>query len=315
MTQSERYVGIDISRRRLDVGVFPGQETRAMATDAAGLSALQAWLEGLGPVAAVACEATGGLQREVVSVLSAAGHRVRVLNPGRVRAFSRAHGQAKTDRLDALMIARFASVVPGPVAVVDRAREELAELHGVRQMLIEQETALRNRLGSLQGAEAKAVAARQIAAAQGEIRQVEAALARQVAADAGLRERQALLVSMPGIGPVTSTALLALLPELGTIADRQLAALVGVAPFADDSGARHGARHIRGGRAALRKVLYMAALVASRHNPKLRAYYEALRARGKAAKVALIAVVHKMLRILNAMLRNGRMWEEATPAA
>lgn len=314
MTEVARFVGIDISSRRLDIAVFPDGEARKVAYTDAGVADLLTWLGTSGPVVSVSCEATGGLERQLVESLTRAGHPTRVLNPERVRCLARAGNGAKTDRLDAAMIARFASVFSGPVVVLDATRTMLSELLRLRQLQVEHLTAVRNASRGLSGAEARRLVARQLVGLRTEVAALTQAIAELIGADAGLRRRQAVLTSMPGVGPVTSAALLAWLPELGVAEDRQIAALVGVAPYADESGERLGKRHIRGGRMALRNVLYMAALVAVRHNPVLRAYAERLRAAGKAAKVALIAVVHKMLRILGAMVRQDRMWKVAQAA-
>ena len=316
MTQGSRFVGIDISSRRLDVASYPDGAVREVAYSEAGLTELLAWLSEVAPIEAVACEATGGWERRLVARLTQAGHPTRVVNPQRVRALARAGNLAKTDRLDAAMIARFAAIFPGPVVTPDATRAALAELLRLRQLQVEQLTALGHAARRLEEPAACRVAAQQLAHLRAGVAALEAAIAERIAADAALRRRQAVLCSMPGIGAVTSVALLAWLPELGVAGDRQIAALVGVAPYADDSGARQGQRHIRGGRQGLRNVLYMAALVAVRHNPVLAAYAQRLRASGKAAKVVLVAVMHKILRILGAMVRQDRMWApDGTTAA
>ncbi len=314
MTEVARFVGIDISSRRLDIAVFPDGVARTVAYTDAGVTDLLAWLGTAGPIVSVSCEATGGLERRLVESLTRAGHPTRVLNPERVRSLARAGNGAKTDRLDAAMIARFASVFSGPVVVLDATRTMLSELLRLRQLRVEHLTAVRNASRGLSGAEARRLVARQLAGLRTEVAALTQAIAELIGADAALRRRQAVLTSMPGVGPVTSAALLAWLPELGVARDRQIAALVGVAPYADESGDRQGKRHIHGGRMALRNVLYMAALVAVRHNPVLAAYAERLRTIGKPAKVALIAVVHKMLCILGAMVRQDRMWAVARAA-
>ena len=309
MTQLKRVVGIDVNRDQLDVAVSPGEQTTQFANTPAGVSQLLARLADLGPVSEVACEATGGLERLLVEALHAAGHVVRRLNPARVRNFAEALGRAKNDRLDCRTIAQFAGAIDGVAALPDRMRSELSELVGLRALYQEQATAVGNNARTVRNAAARSSAARQLRVLRCQVSALGKAIDQLIAAHREPAEQRALMLTMPAIGPVASAAILAWLPELGRSKDAALAALVGVAPFDDDSGARHGRRHIRGGRLGLRNVLYMAALVASRYNPVLRAYYERLRACGKPAKVALIAVLHKMLRMLNAMLRNGQPWD------
>jgi len=315
MTQASRFVGIDISSRRLDVASYPDGAVREVAYSEAGLTELLAWLHEAAPIEAVACEATGGLERRLVGRLVQAGLPTRTVNAQRVRALARAGNLAKTDRLDAAMIARFAAIFSGPLVTLDATRTALAELLRLRELQVGQLTALGNAVRRLVEPAARQLMAQQLAHLRAGRAALEAAIAERIAADPTLRRRQEVLCSMPGIGAVTSAALLAWLPELGVAGDRQIAALVGVAPYADDSGTRHGQRHIRGGRQGLRNVLYMAALVAVRHNPVLAAWAQRLRASGKAAKVVLVAVMHKMLRILGAMLRQDRMWAPGSAAA
>ncbi len=300
--------GIDVSGAWLDVATYPRGEITRFTYDEAGLAQLLAWLAARPAVAEVACEATGGLEREVARQLSAAGYRMRVLNPRRVRDFARSITQAKNDRIDACLIAHYAATVRGAPVTPDAARERLAEVMGLRRLRCEQLVALRNHARGLRTPAMRDEIARQIKELRESIRRLDAEIDQAVAADAELVRKRGVLLSMPGIGPVVSAAVLAWLPEAGILPPAKIAALVGVAPYDDDSGGRHGKRHISGGRAGLRCVLYMAALVAAKRNPVLRATYERLIARGKPAKVALIAVLHKMLTRLNAMLHTGQAW-------
>jgi transposase len=308
MTPTELFVGIDVSKAQLDVAVRPTGEQWAVAHDDAGLDALVARVQPLQPTMIVV-EATGGWELRLAGALAAAGLPVAVLNPRQVRAFARATGQlAKTDRLDAQVLARFAEAVrPTPRPLPDEAAQELAALLTRRRQLIEMLTAEKNRLGRARGP------------VRAQIRTHLTWLARQVTAlDTDIstlirqspvwRERDALLQTMPGVGPVLATTLLAEMPELGTLSRQQIAALAGVAPLSHDSGTRRGTRCIWGGRATVRTALYMGALVAARYNPVLKAYYRRLLAAGKAKKVALVACMRKLLIMLNAMLKHHRPW-------
>jgi transposase len=304
----QTWVGIDVSGKRLDVASYPIQQTAAFANTPQGHTELLAWLAARA-VSVVAMEATGGLERGVAAVLHDAGYTTRVLNPKRVRDFARAISPAKNDRLDAGLIAHFAATVSGEPIAPDPVRERLDEMISTRQFLSDQLTAMSNHARLLRDPVTRDAMAGQIKALRAELRRLGQAIAAAIAADEVLRGGYALLVSVPGVGPVVAAGLLAWLPELGHQPAARLAALVGVAPFDDDSGDRHGARHIGGGRTALRNLLYMAALVASQRNPVLRAFYLRLRGKGKPAKVALVAVMHKLLTRLNAMMRSGQAWD------
>lgn len=311
----EMWIGTDICSEWLDVATYPKSETRRFAYTAAGLVQLVDWLSARPGVVEVACEATGGIERSFAEALTEAGYKVRVLNPHRVRSFARSITQAKNDRIDAALIAHFAATVPGEPVKRDPARERLAEVMGLRRLLCAQLVALRNHARSVRHEAMRAEIARQIKALQVTIKGLDAAIDAAIEADADMLRKRAILQSMPGIGPVASAALLAWLPEAGVLTPAKIAALVGVAPFDDDSGKRRGKRRIGGGRIDLRNVMYMAALVAARQNPVMRALYERLIGRGKPAKVALVAVLHKMLTRLNAMLHTGQPWNaEHKPA-
>ena len=301
------WVGIDLSGKQLDVGTYPTLQTTQSAYTDDGIAALVAWLADR-EVAGIAMEATGGLERRLVRALVAAGHQPRVLNPKRVRNFANALGPAKNDRIDACRIAHFAATIPGPPIERDEARERLDEMATTRQFLSGQLIAARNHARHLELPAMRTLMARRIKELREDIRRVDRAIDAAIKADKALAEQRDRMCSMVGIGPVVSAGLLAWLPELGRLSSAKLAALVGVAPFDDDSGARHGQRHISGGRIEVRNLLYMAALVASRHNGVMKAHYEQLIVRGKPAKVALVAVMHKMLTRLNAMMRTGTSW-------
>lgn len=306
------FIGLDVSKALLDGVVRPSGEVVQFPNDAHGHAALVAWLRPQVPTAIV-LEATGGYERAVTVVLAAAGLPVVVVNPRQVRDFARSTGQlAKTDRLDAAVLALFAErVQPTPRPIGDEATAELAELITRRQQLQEMLTMEKNRLGLLRSRIRRQV--------QGHIRWLEQRLhetdddlQEAIEASPVWRVQEQLLWSVPGVGAVVSQTLLALLPELGHLTRKQVAALVGVAPLARDSGQWRGARVIWGGRAPVRRVLYMAALVASRHNPVVREFYARLVAAGKPPKVALVACMRKLLTILNAMLHKGTAWCPAT---
>lgn len=261
---------------------------------------------------AVGLEASGGYERGAARALARAGHAVRVLDPARVRAFAKALGRrAKTDRIDAAVIARCAGQLDGRAPPLDPARARLRELLAQRAALIEQRKALAQQLARLEDPALARLTRRLLAQLAAAIGAVEKAAARLVAAEPELREAVARLTSAPGVGPILAWTLVARLSELGTAPPGAIAALAGVAPYARRSGARDAPRHIHGGRPDLRAVLYMATLSAVRANHRLRGFYRRLREAGKPAKVALVAAVRKLLTFLHAMLRDQRAWEPA----
>jgi transposase len=310
------FVGIDVAKDRLDVHLRPSGETFALARDAQGLAELAARLAAVAP-SLVVLEATGGFEVTVAAALAAAGLPLAVVNPRQIRDFARASGKlAKTDTLDAAAIARFAAAIrPEPRPLPDAAARELGELLARRRQVIEMMVAERNRGRQLQSRRLKAGIARHLVQLQKQLAEIEADLDTTVRATPIWRAREDLLKTVPGIGDVTARSLLAELPELGALGRKSIAALVGVAPFNRDSGHWRGRRSIAGGRAALRGVLYMAALTASRRNPAIAVFYRRLRAAGKPAKVALIAAARKLLVMLNAMVRDHRRWDEVKHAA
>jgi transposase len=306
------YIGLDVSKAVIDAVVRPTGEVQQFANDAPGHAALVAWAQPLAP-AALVLEPTGGYERAATVALMAAGLPAVVVNARQIRDFARSTGQlAKTDRLDAAVLALFAERVQPPVRPLgDAATGELADLVTRRRQLQDMLTMEKNRLGLARGRVRRDVQAH-IRWLEKRLHETDDDLRQAIEASPVWRVKEELLRSVPGIGPVSARTLLALLPELGTLNRKQVAALVGVAPLARDSGQWRGRRVIWGGRAAVRQVLFMAALVASRRNPVLAAFYARLRAAGKPAKVALVACMRKLLTILNAMLAHGTSWQTTT---
>jgi transposase len=302
------YVGIDVAKARLDVAVRPSGEQWITATDAASLDELVGRLQALQPELIV-LEATGGREGPLVAALAAAGLPVAVVNPRQVRDFARAVGQlAKTDVLDAQVLAHFAQVIhPTPRPLPDAQAQELMALLARRRQLIGMLTAERQRLDTALPAVRPHIQ-RHLTWLEQELADLDHTLSERVQASPVWRERENLLRSVPGIGPTTALTLLAELPELGQLDRKAIAALVGVAPLSCESGTWRGRRIIWGGRARVRTALYMATLVASRHNPTIAAFYRRLCAAGKPKKVALTACMHKLLTILNAIVRQGSPW-------
>jgi transposase len=308
--QESVYVGIDVSKDRLDVALLPAGESLAVGRDNAGLEELTGRLHRLSP-ALIVLEATGGYEQVVSAALAAAGLPVAVINPRQIRDFARATGKlAKTDRLDALAIARFAQAVkPEPRPLADAQAQTLGELVARRRQVVEMIGMESNRLRQARATTVKRTIEHLLAALQAELSTLESELDETIRGTPIWREREDLLKSMPGIGDITARVLLADLPELGHVDRHQVAALAGLAPFNRDSGQWRGERHIQGGRAGVRTALYMPTLVATRHNPVIRALYRRLRAAGKKPKVAITACMRKLLTILNAMLRDGTPWK------
>lgn len=303
-------VGIDVSKAELALAVYPSEEAWTSATTPAAVETLVARLAALAP-ALIVLEATGGYEMPVAGACSAAGLPVAIVNPRQVRAFAQALGRtAKTDAIDATVLARFgARVQPVPRPVPDEATQALAALVARRRQLLDMLGAEQRRLQHATTARVQRDLRAHIRWLERRVADVDDDLTRAIQASPVWRVQENLLQSVPGIGPITARTLLALLPELGTLDRRAVAALVGVAPFNRDSGTWRGARTIAGGRATVRRTLYMAALVAARHNPPLHTFYTRLRASGKAPKVALVAVMRKLLTILNAMLRHQQTWQ------
>ena len=306
------FVGIDVSQDRLDVLLLPQGTGFSVANDEAGWSTLIARLRGLLLTAiGEGFEPSGGYERGVLRALLAAGLSVRRINPNRLRQFARARGAlAKNDRLDARLIAAYVATMPTHVVRHDpAAAEKIAEIVTMRRQLCDEHVAIENQAAQLEDAMLRRLAKRRLARIETDIRLLEKRLTETIAAEADLARRYARLTSMPGVGPVLAFTLIALLPELGRMSRKQIAALVGLAPYDFDSGKLRGHRSIYGGRMPVRNVLYMAALSACRYNPALKTFHNRLAAAGKKPKVILVAVMRKMITTLNAMLRDGASWQ------
>jgi transposase len=307
-------VGIDVSKDRLDVAVRPSGEHFAVPRTGAGLDDLVARVKVLKPNLIV-LEATGGFETVVVAALAGAGLPVAVANPAQIRAFAKAIGQrAKTDPIDADVIAYFGEatgVTPRPLP--DQATQQLADLVARRRQIVEMIGAERQREKRANSRIKKSIG-RLVKALERELSSVEADIDDAVRGSPAWREKEDLLSSVPSIGPVISRTLIAELPELGSLGRKQIAALVGLAPFTRQSGQWRGRSFICGGRASVRTALFMGALVARRHNPVLKAFFERLIAAGKPKKVAIIAVARKLLTILNAIVRDGTPWKGTVEA-
>lgn len=304
------FVGIDVAKAQLDMAIRPTGERWTVPNDASGVARLVDRVQPLQPTLIV-LEATGGLERLVTSALATAGLPVVVVNPRQVRDFARATGQlAKTDALDARALAHFAAAIrPKPRTVPDAQTQELRTLLGRRQQLIAMRTMEQNRLAGTSGRLQRDITAH-ITWLNERLATLDDALDTVLRSSPLWRDNDDLLRSAPGIGPVCARTLVLELPELGTLTRQKIAALVGVAPLNCDSGTLRGRRMIWGGRARVRTVLYMATLVATRYNPRIKAFYERLLAAGKVKKVALTACMHKFLTILHAMLKHRKSWQE-----
>ena len=312
MTQESVYAGIDVAKDRLDLAVRPSGAVRTVAYDADGIRGLVSELQSLGP-SAVVLESTGGLELLLAGALAAASLPVVVVNPRQVRDFARATGRlAKTDVLDAQVLAHFAEAIrPAVRPLPDSGTQELHSLTARRTQVVEMLVAEKNRLGRASKAVAPRIRAH-IQWLEQELEDLDRGLRQTLHRSPVWREQDDLLRSVPGVGPQLSVALLADLPELGTLGRRQIAALAGVAPMNRDSGNMRGRRSVSGGRARVRAVLYMGTLVATRHNPVIRSFYQRLLAAGKPKKLALTACMRKLLTILNSMLKSGESWNPHT---
>jgi transposase len=298
------YVGIDVSKDRLDVAVLGERQEKQVDNTVQGIAQLVAWMQELQPELIVV-EATGGYQRAVVEALFWAGLAVAVVNPARVRQFARACGLlAKTDKLDAQVLAVFGQKVqPRRYESKSEAGKQLSALLVRRRQLDEMLRAEQNRLRTISQS-LKGSMERILACLKEEKKILDTQIQQFVAEQEAWQEQQEILSTAPGVGNVTTATLLAELPELGKMDRKKIAALVGVAPMNSDSGKKRGYRKTKGGRGDVRSVLYMATLVATRYNPLIRAHYQQLLKRGKLKKVALTACMRKFLTILNAMLRD-----------
>ena len=304
------HIGIDVSKERLDVAVHETGETFTARNVPEAIVDLSGRLRSLSP-ALVVLEASGGYEEEVLFVLLAAGLPVARVNPRQTHNFAKAAGYlAKTDTLDARVLAHFACAVRPALSVTPAAEQiALRELVERRQALVEMRVAERNRLRQTRTATARTHIERHIAWLTAQLDEIDNGLRALIGQSPAWHELDAIIESMPGIGTVAAVSLLAWLPELGRFNRREIAALVGVAPYNHDSGKYRGSRRIAGGRPAIRRVLYMCAVAGVRCNPALKAFYTRLKAQGKPSKVALTACVRKLLVMLNAMVRDQKPWE------
>ena len=314
MEQESIFVGIDVAKAQLDVAVRPAADRWEVSHDDAGIGQLVSQLKSLGP-AMVLVEASGGLELPLVAALATGELPVVVVNPRQVRDFARATGKlAKTDALDAAVLAHFAEAVRPPVRPLRDAETQVlnslvARRHQVMTMLVSE----KNRLSAAATVAVRPRIEAHIAWLERELEDLDDGLRRTLRQSPVWREKDDLLRTVPGVGEQLSLTLLAYLPELGTLDRRQIAALVGVAPFNRDSGTLRGKRTVWGGRARIRATLYMGALVASRFNPVIRDFYQRLLAAGKPKKLALTACMRKLLVILNSMLKHRSPWRDLTP--
>lgn len=301
------FIGIDVAKATLAVAICPTGERFEVDNDAAGHKVLAERLQDL-PVERVVLEATGGYERSVLAALAGTWPVVRVA-PHRARAFATAMGRiAKTDPIDAAMLARLAEVIDAPPARVESPQQRLLQgLVQRRGQLVQQRDDERRRLQQANGTAVVASLKRQLRSLVADIVRLDRAIAHAVAETDSALARQ--LDAVPGIGPVTTATVVAFLPELGQLERREIAALVGVAPYNVDSGEKRGKRRIRGGRAGVRRVLYMATWSAIRTQADLKRHYQALRVKGKCAKVAVVACMRVLLVRLNAMVRDGATWQ------
>lgn len=316
MTSEEQWIGIDVAKDWLDAASSTAERVGHFANDEAGIAAVVVALTARAP-RLIVLEATGGHETAAVAALVAAGLTVAVVNPRQVRDFAKATGRlAKTDALDARVLALFAQRVQPPARPLpEETTRELASLLARRRQLLEMRTAERNRRPTLAARLRPALDAHVSWLGQ-QIAELDGDVDRTLRASPVWRDKETLLRSIPGIGPVVARTLLGELPELGTLSRQEVAALAGVAPLNRDSGRRQGARHIWGGRAPVRAALYMAAVTAIRCDPVITALYQRLHTRGgKPKKVALVACMRKLLTIANALLRDGVGWRPAPLAA
>jgi transposase len=305
-------IGIDVSKDKLDVHVLPAAQAFAVARNGAGIEELAARLAALAP-AVVAIEATGGFETIVAAGLAGAGLPVVVVNPAQIRAYAKAIKQrAKTDPIDAAVIAKFARATrPEVRPLPDEATRQLADLVARRRQIVEMMAAEGQRGRRVDHKRVARSIARVKKTLEAELAELDQEIGDQVRGSPLWREKEDLLVSVPGVGPVVARTLLAELPELGRLDRREIAALAGLAPFTRQSGRWRGKSFIGGGRASVRTVLFLAAMTAARYNPQLKAFRDRLVQAGKPKMVALVAVARKLLTILNAIIRDNRPWQNA----
>ncbi len=310
-----QWIGIDISKDHLDVAARPAGKQARFDNDEAGRKQLVQWLRPLGDCHVV-IEPTGGYEKALARKLFESQVMFSVVNARQVRDFAKATGElAKTDKLDARILAHFGHALqPAPTQVPDEQTQRLEALLQRRRQLIDMRVMESNRR-ALANPSIRARIDQSLQFLDGQIKELDSDIDDQIQHSPRWREHEDLLTSVPGVGPVTARTITAMLPELGTLNRKQIAALVGVAPYNDDSGKSERKRHVRGGRAAVRHVLYMAALSGATYNPVLRAVYQRLLGAGKLTKVALVACMRKLLVILNAMVRTQTPWHVAVQSA
>ena len=310
MPELEQWVGIDVCKRWLDVHLRPQTQSFRVANTEAGIAELVTHLSAPSGVGRVILESTGGYERQAAVELFRLGYPVVVINARQGRNFAKAANQlAKTDAADAAILAWFGEAMKPPMRpFASEAQAELQDLVTRRRQLVDILTAEQNRVSGLRG-NAQADIEAHLDWLRERIKQLDAQIEQQISQCQTWQTKQARLKSVPGVGKVVAATFLALLPELGQLSTQKISTLVGVAPLNRDSGAMQGKRTIFGGRAAVRQMLYMATLVAVRHNPVIQAFYAQLTGRGKPTKVALVACMHKLLTILNAMIKQEQGWQ------
>jgi len=308
MSDKEQFIGIDVSKHQLDLAIRPSGETRVFHNNEEGISEMVVFLKTC-PSSRIVVEATGKLELPVVRALSVHGMPVVVINPKQARDFAKATGTlAKTDKLDAHILARFAETLkPELRPLKSEETEKLEALVTRRRQIVEMLTAEKNRLYTARGWARKDIQG-SIDGLQRRLLRINKELDDIIKQSPLWRDKNKLLTSMPGVGSILAMTLLSELPELGTLSRRQIASLVGVAPLNRDSGLYRGRRSIWGGRRTVRAALYMGALAATRFNPAIRSFYQRLRLAGKKSKVALVACMRKLLTILNTMVKNNAAW-------
>ena len=314
VAKAKSYVGIDVSKSWLDVHVLPSGETLRVPNTPEGIRKLKRWLMRL-ELALVVIEATGKWHRPLHRSLHASAIPVAVVDPFRARMFAKAQGiLAKTDRLDARVLAQFAAVMnPAVRAPAQEVMQELAELAKARESAVAEQTVLKNQLSAATVTFLKRQLERRIERIGKDIAALEREILRRIEADEGLARRHAILTSIIGVGPAVAATLIACLAELGTCSRKQIAMLAGLAPIADQSGERQGVRVIWGGRAAVRRSLYLAALTAARHDPNMKAFFQHLLDNGKPAKLAIIAVARKLVVLANVLVSENRLYTPQVP--
>lgn len=313
LVQNEKiHIGIDVSKSFLDVYVLPSRKYMRFKNTAGDIRKLAKKLSSfVNP--SIVMEATGGYEKPVAQSLHKANLSISIVNPRYIRDFARSLGKlAKTDRIDAEVIALYAQKIqPGKTVMHNENQQKLADLNARRRQLVEMISMEKNRLDKASPDLRKSIQ-RIIKALEKELEAVNKALTESVQHDETFAHKSTLLTSIKGVGPVVSIGILADLPELGMLSARQIAALAGLAPFNRDSGAQRGKRTIWGGRASVRRALYMAALVATRFNPQIKVFYERLCSKGKQKKVALVACMRKLLIVMNALIKHDQAWKMAT---